>query len=169
LGGRHPQAIKKLSAYLRMEAKDKKGVDTTGTMEGKIAVVPKQTNLCDCGIYLLHFAQTFMSDPMKYANIILTTRPKTMGDKERKLIWRVDDNFEPDGRQLLRSRIETLSKDWKKVRDGTQKQSEEVTNEDDESEGEVELVESDTGKHSKSGRKTQLQDQKTGPAVRVRG
>ena len=91
-----------------------------------------------------------------------------MGDKERKEIWRVDDNFEPDGRQLLRSRIEALSKDWKKVRDGTQKQSE-VTNDDDESEGEVELVESDTGKHPKSSRKTQLQDQKTGPALRVRG
>jgi hypothetical protein len=37
---------------------------------------------------------------------------------------------------------------------------------DDESEGEVELVESDTGKHSKSNRKAQ---QKTGPASRVRG
>ncbi len=39
LGGRHPQAIKKLSAYLKMEAKDKKGIDNAKTAEGKLALV----------------------------------------------------------------------------------------------------------------------------------
>ena len=39
LGIRHPQAIKKLSAYLRMEAKSKKGVDARGLIEGKNALV----------------------------------------------------------------------------------------------------------------------------------
>ena len=39
LGGRHPQAIKRLSAYLKMEAKDKKGVDNAAVAEGKMALV----------------------------------------------------------------------------------------------------------------------------------
>jgi len=140
-----------------------------GIPEGKSAPVPCQTNFCDCGIYLLHFAQTFMTEPRKYANIILSQRPKSTGDTERKAIWLVDKDFEPEGRQRLRLRIEALSKDWKKLRDGAQKQSEEVTIMDEESEGEVELVESDTGKQTKSRRKSQPQGQKTGPASRVRG
>lgn len=32
--------------------------------------VPVQPNFCDCGIYLLHFAQTFMSDPDNYCSTI---------------------------------------------------------------------------------------------------
>lgn len=39
LGSRHPQAIKKLSAYLKMEAMDKKGVDHTEAAEGKMVLV----------------------------------------------------------------------------------------------------------------------------------
>jgi len=103
-----------------------------------------------------------MSDPRKYAGVILSPRPKLIGDAERKAIWHVDKDFEPEGRQQLRQRIEALSKDWKKLRDGAQK-SDEVANSD---EGEVELVESDTGKPSKASRKGQA---KTGTASRVRG
>ncbi len=29
-----------------------------------------QPNFCDCGVYLLHFAQTFLSDPAKYHHLI---------------------------------------------------------------------------------------------------
>jgi len=89
LGGRHPQAVKKLASYLKMEAKDKKNIDETGVVLGKTALVrlvrpskkiplnpaekkvPSQGNFCDCGIYLLHFAQTFLSDAKNYANVIL--------------------------------------------------------------------------------------------------
>jgi hypothetical protein len=39
LGGRHPQAIKKLSAYLKMEARDKKGIDNAAVAGGKPALV----------------------------------------------------------------------------------------------------------------------------------
>jgi hypothetical protein len=77
-------------------------------------------------------------------------------------MWLVNKDFEPEGRQQLRLRIEALSRDWKKLKDDAQKQSEEIKNE---SEGEVELVESGTGKHSS--RKTQVQGRK--PVSRVRG
>ena len=39
LGSRHPQALKRLSAYLRMEAKYKKDVDGAGMIEVKNALV----------------------------------------------------------------------------------------------------------------------------------
>ena len=32
--------------------------------------VPHQPNFCDCGIYLLHFAKTFMKDPQFSSDII---------------------------------------------------------------------------------------------------
>ncbi len=88
LGGKHAQAVKRLSRYLRMEAKHKKGLEISGEVEGidtqvqflfcfpvtpikPSSQVPRQPNSYDCGIYLLHFVQTFMSDAKKYVNIIL--------------------------------------------------------------------------------------------------
>ena len=91
LGGRHPQAIRKLSAYLKMEALDKKKVVNTGIVASKsvpvgsqsffsdtsfsksFLQVPAQPNFCDCGIYLLHLAQTFMSNPLHYRRMILVS------------------------------------------------------------------------------------------------
>jgi hypothetical protein len=39
-----------------------------------IVQVPAQTNYCDCGIYLLHFAKTFMKDPRLSSDIIRNVR-----------------------------------------------------------------------------------------------
>jgi Ulp1 family protease len=87
LGGKHTRVWDWLSSYLEMEARCKKGVDILSKVDGMTAVVwlvfffsyalnpvtqvPLQPNSCDCGIYLLHFVRTFMSDPTKYANMIL--------------------------------------------------------------------------------------------------
>ena len=35
------------------------------------AKVPTQPNFCDCGVYLLHLAQTFMKDPQHYFQMTL--------------------------------------------------------------------------------------------------
>lgn len=37
--------------------------------------VPVQPNMCDCGLYLLHFVETFVSNPEKYRHIILVSLP----------------------------------------------------------------------------------------------
>jgi Ulp1 family protease len=37
--------------------------------------VPEQPNHCDCGIYLLHFAKTFMKDPHRYVRQICVSDP----------------------------------------------------------------------------------------------
>lgn len=77
-----------------MEAQDKKNIVNAGNAEGKSALVsflflffffentffyetllqvPVQPNFCDCGIYLLHLAQTFMSNPSHYRRMILVS------------------------------------------------------------------------------------------------
>lgn len=90
LASKHPQAVKRLGRYLLMEARDKKQLDETTLNEPKgmqaivgiclfivrfawgsvVVQVPDQPNFCDCGIYLLHFAKTFMKDPKLSSDII---------------------------------------------------------------------------------------------------
>jgi len=90
LASKHPQAVKRLGKYLLMEAHDKKQLDedTLNEPKGMQAIVgtqlvycevrgvfscfqvPHQPNYCDCGIYLLHFAKTFMKDPQFSSDII---------------------------------------------------------------------------------------------------
>jgi Ulp1 protease family, C-terminal catalytic domain len=73
-----------------MEALDKKKIVTDGNVASKAVMVgsqlifqiphfesflqvPAQPNFCDCGIYLLHLAQTFMSNPEHYRRMILVS------------------------------------------------------------------------------------------------
>ena len=88
LGTRHPRAITKLATYLKLEARDKKGIANASLAQGKMASVcsfsdthfkrtltcrkvPTQPNFCDCGVYLIHFVRTFMADPKRYCRSIL--------------------------------------------------------------------------------------------------
>lgn len=69
LGSKHPAALKRLNAYLREEAADKKGISDPDDALAKMALPLYQPNFCDCGLYLLHFATTFLSDPEKYTKV----------------------------------------------------------------------------------------------------
>ncbi|KAF8916981.1 hypothetical protein CPB85DRAFT_231712 [Mucidula mucida] len=69
LGSPHPKAVNILTAYLCMEAQDKLQMANTSKAVGKTASVPVQPNFCDCGLYLIHFVETFMSDPEHYINV----------------------------------------------------------------------------------------------------
>ncbi|KAF9777986.1 hypothetical protein BJ322DRAFT_1114528 [Thelephora terrestris] len=82
LNGKHPGAMKNLAQYLRFEATDKKGVENPSSPETMIAHVPTQDNYCDCGLYLLHFAKTFMEDPDKSFHTILTKRRSPRADRD---------------------------------------------------------------------------------------
>lgn len=73
LGSDHKAAVRTLSKYLQLEAKDKKGRENTSEAMGRPAFVPYQPNYCDCGIYVLHFVQRFMSDPEMYTRLILVS------------------------------------------------------------------------------------------------
>ncbi|KAG0377638.1 hypothetical protein BGX24_005741 [Mortierella sp. AD032] len=67
LGGTHPTVFKVLRSYLQQELLARKGLEmalTTKEIAGKYSSkCPKQENLWDCGVYLLHYAEVFMRNP----------------------------------------------------------------------------------------------------------
>ncbi|KAH7920480.1 hypothetical protein BV22DRAFT_801106 [Leucogyrophana mollusca] len=149
LGAKHPQAIRILRNYLKMEAKDKKGIEPENTREaaGRQALVPAQPNFCDCGVYLLHFAKTFMTDPLRFYTTI--NSKKSSLHSERKVEW--NEEAIPLFRQDLIGRIEELSATWKAERAAKEelKKKKAAAGDDvgkgqeeaDSSEGEVDIVE----------------------------
>ncbi|KAI0926679.1 hypothetical protein AcV5_007405 [Taiwanofungus camphoratus] len=114
LGSKHPQAIKTLTRYLQLEAKDKKGLDSTSQAQGKGALVPSQPNYCDCGVYVLHFVRTFLKDPLRYSELILTTKAKGYPAEQRKVDW--EGTVVDDLRNELTERITLLADAWKQDR-----------------------------------------------------
>ncbi|KAJ7700278.1 hypothetical protein B0H14DRAFT_3034190 [Mycena olivaceomarginata] len=116
LGGRHTRVLNVLGQYLQLEAREKKGIPLEESRKsfGKQAQVPHQPNFCDCGIYLLHLAQTFMSDPDHYYKLINKRKGSTSSSSERQIEWR--DDRTKLLRQSLTERIEELSLEWQKDR-----------------------------------------------------
>ncbi|KAG6841694.1 hypothetical protein C0991_007964 [Blastosporella zonata] len=114
LGSKHPQAIKVLTRYLKQEAQDKRKQQYTSTALGRQAQVPVQPNFCDCGLYLLHFAETFISDPVHYSHVILT-RTKATSNAIRLEDWKGERTG--DMRERLRGDIDELSVVWKAAKE----------------------------------------------------
>ncbi|KAF7364961.1 ULP-PROTEASE domain-containing protein [Mycena venus] len=114
LGTPHDEAVSVLGNYLQLEAREKKGISIEMSRKpvGKKALVPYQRNNFDCGIYLIHLAQTFISDPEHYHNLI--TRTTRMNSKKRQIEWR--DEQIKTLRWSLTERIGELSLEWKKNR-----------------------------------------------------
>ncbi|KAG0215691.1 hypothetical protein BGX28_008937 [Mortierella sp. GBA30] len=67
LGGTHQTVFKVLRSFLQQELLSRKGIDmplTTKEVTGKYSSkCPRQENLWDCGIYLLHYTEVFMRNP----------------------------------------------------------------------------------------------------------
>ncbi|KAF9275442.1 hypothetical protein BGZ68_010780 [Mortierella alpina] len=67
LGGTHQAVFKVLRSFLQHELLTRKGIDkplTTKEVTGKYSSkCPRQENLWDCGVYLLHYAEVFMRNP----------------------------------------------------------------------------------------------------------
>ncbi|KAF9927146.1 hypothetical protein FBU30_003461 [Linnemannia zychae] len=74
LGGTHPTVFKVLRSYLQQELLARKGLEmnlTTKEITGKYSSkCPKQENLWDCGVYLLHYAEVFMRNPSELLDSI---------------------------------------------------------------------------------------------------
>ncbi|KAJ6585256.1 hypothetical protein B0H19DRAFT_1108938 [Mycena capillaripes] len=115
LGSRHPKVTNVLAQYLKFEAQERKGIPLEMSRKaiGKIALVPHQPNFCDAGIYLLHLAETFISNPMFYHNLIMKQKGY-INSLDRQLQW--NDDRTKTLRQKLTERIGELSKEWKKNR-----------------------------------------------------
>ncbi|KAG2187689.1 hypothetical protein INT44_005379 [Umbelopsis vinacea] len=95
LGNRHPKSFQCLQQYLAAEAKERMNVDLDRTGCKPLSCygkVPRQRNYCDCGVYLLHYAEVFLSDPQKYLTLLSGKRdqqqewaPTEAHDKRQKI------------------------------------------------------------------------------------
>ncbi|KAK3819730.1 MAG: hypothetical protein J3Q66DRAFT_161574 [Benniella sp.] len=66
LGGPHAGVFKSLRAYLQQELQARKGIQRTidsKDVPGKLAKCPQQENFCDCGLFVLHYAEAFLNHP----------------------------------------------------------------------------------------------------------
>ena len=69
---RHPSTVTHLNNYLYHEAMDKeKLMPKFRRIPGVHAKVPEQPNHCDCGIYMLHYLETFLSKPQFFMDLIV--------------------------------------------------------------------------------------------------
>ncbi|KAJ2349356.1 hypothetical protein GGH92_002563 [Coemansia sp. RSA 2673] len=67
LGNRHQPTFGLLRGYMQAEANYKHHpADVAEAMVGKYAKVPLQTNLCDCGVFLLQYIENFLKDPTMF-------------------------------------------------------------------------------------------------------
>ncbi|KIY71726.1 cysteine proteinase [Cylindrobasidium torrendii FP15055 ss-10] len=122
LGGKHPKVQRALAEYLRLEAKDKLHIDTTSRPVPKQAAVPVQPNFSDCGLYLIHFAATFVQQPEYYYNLLMG---RSLAHEMRQTEWKAEaiDKM----RQEMTDKIEELSvvyKGWKEEKEKEAKQKE---------------------------------------------
>ncbi|SPO00767.1 uncharacterized protein DNG_03515 [Cephalotrichum gorgonifer] len=80
LGGSHSKTCQVLRKYLVEEAKFRKNLDSVGytTKIGLTAKnIPSQENFCDCGVFLLGYAQRFLEEPDGFvATILQRGRPE---------------------------------------------------------------------------------------------
>ncbi|KAG2009837.1 sentrin-specific protease, variant 2 [Coprinopsis cinerea AmutBmut pab1-1] len=114
LGTPHTHASNQLAKYLKLEAKDKKGIETeVKVIQRRQAYVPTQPNYCDCGLYLLHLAQTFVSNPQFYLEKCCTN-DRTTSNAQRQEDWH--DHKVPEMRQQLQQEIRKLSQEWQKLK-----------------------------------------------------
>ncbi|KAJ3568744.1 hypothetical protein NP233_g5517 [Leucocoprinus birnbaumii] len=156
LGNRHPQAMKQLNKWLELEAMDKKGIESVTPAISKMAPVPVQPNFCDCGVYILHFAKTFMTDPQKFFQIMMKERPPM---KERIKDWK--DHSVSNMRAELRHQILVFSEGWREKRAAREKEKEHVKQEEEEDEDSDVAIVEHVKAPGKKGRSTKSSRTKT--------
>lgn len=113
LGGRHPSALKTLRQYLLQELEHKKGLIAEEPIPIKQAKAPSpaQPNFCDCGVYLIKAAETFLSQPDKFFQRIMDKNDKLT---ESHPIWNVQA-FSTKREEMFQQ-ISQLSGEWKKFK-----------------------------------------------------
>ncbi|ODQ54037.1 cysteine proteinase [Saitoella complicata NRRL Y-17804] len=112
LGGHHNFTGKTLRTYIQLEALAKRNLAVS--IEDVAAVharVPRQSNFCDCGVFLLHYVEKFLENPERFLPDILSRRDKS-GDVSAGTedLWKSGEIGKK--RAELREMIEGLSAEW---------------------------------------------------------
>lgn len=105
LGAPHSKTCQMLRKYLVEEAKSRKNLDAL-ELDRKIGLtaknIPGQENFCDCGVFLLGYAQHFLEDPDGFVETIL---------QRGKPEWTVDA---PELRNQVREILFRLHREYRK-------------------------------------------------------
>ncbi|KAL6609347.1 hypothetical protein U3516DRAFT_665757 [Neocallimastix sp. 'constans'] len=109
INAKHPSATKIINSYLASEAYHKKGIAIEKKVRCLYAKVPKQSNSLDCGVYLIKYLETFLSNPDKYMDILLHS--KKCDDQ-----WFTKESIEKK-REDIRDLIVYLTKAYKEYMD----------------------------------------------------
>ncbi|KAK0626420.1 hypothetical protein B0T14DRAFT_492748 [Immersiella caudata] len=93
LGGGHSSSVTCLKHYLsaEFEHKRQKVIETLPVQLGmKATNIPEQDNFCDCGVYLLGYAQEFFREPDKFVQTLLQKKTPDWNFNPSKLrrLWR---------------------------------------------------------------------------------
>ncbi|KAJ2719302.1 hypothetical protein GGI07_005296 [Coemansia sp. Benny D115] len=71
LGNMHPNTFRLLRGFLSSEAYTRYQIKSTKAPAGKYAKVPLQSNLCDCGVFVLHYIEKFLKSPQEATTLAL--------------------------------------------------------------------------------------------------
>ncbi|QRW00667.1 Ulp1 protease family, carboxy-terminal catalytic domain protein [Ceratobasidium sp. AG-Ba] len=120
LKGKHARTIRILREYIQAEAQERHGklIETKdarlsgGFIEDKHLPVPEQPNWCDCGVYLLHYVEAFVANPLEIIALPGLRRKSPPEEAARyKELWRTEDVIEK--RSTFRKQINDLSEAWR--------------------------------------------------------
>ncbi|KAK6523865.1 hypothetical protein TWF281_001831 [Arthrobotrys megalospora] len=91
MGGTHIVTLKAIKTYLISEAKEKKGItlgldDFTGLSPRKL---PGQDNFSDCGVFMLHYIEKWLSDPTLIKDKLYARDFGT--EEDARQLWRISE------------------------------------------------------------------------------
>ncbi|KAK7204361.1 hypothetical protein BZA70DRAFT_280573 [Myxozyma melibiosi] len=154
LGLRHNTIFRPLRDYLVAEAKDKRGLTIDrDDIKSKHGFAPTQPNYCDCGVYVAHYVEAFLSKPDAFLQLwVDSVNPKKT--VESQLLKLFDVNKLNNKREYIQRLILRLRREVTGV--GTSPSPEPTEAEKSAAKGEVEEVKeierSGDAEESKSGK-----------------
>ncbi|KAG8709825.1 hypothetical protein FRC08_017990 [Ceratobasidium sp. 394] len=120
LRGKHSRTVRILREYLQAEAEERHGklVETKdsilsgGLVEDKHLPVPEQPNWCDCGVYLLHYVEEFVANPLELLTLPGLKRKASPEETARyDKLWQTGKVVEK--REAFRDQVNKLSEEWR--------------------------------------------------------
>ncbi|KAK9478118.1 hypothetical protein V1514DRAFT_281704 [Lipomyces japonicus] len=89
---RHNSIFKPLREYLVAEAQEKRGLTlSVEQIKARYGVAPIQPNYCDCGVFVLHYVEQFLSRPDAFLPLLVdVTNEKRLVEQQLHKLWDVE-------------------------------------------------------------------------------
>ncbi|KAK9240112.1 hypothetical protein V1525DRAFT_337517, partial [Lipomyces kononenkoae] len=89
---RHNTVFRPLRDYLVAEAQDKRGITIErDQIKSKYGYAPAQPNYCDCGVYVAHYVEAFLSKPEALVPLLVDTQnKKKVVEQQLDRLWETD-------------------------------------------------------------------------------